>query len=400
MINGVAVFSYRLATGLAKRGHEVMVITPSQDTKFHTKSVDGVNVVYLKSSDVKVYPDQIHEVPEKKKFFYKHGLKASFFPNSQVKRMLDVFRPDIVHVQAADPIGVAVVSYARKRRIPVVTTEHNQPEVFTEPLHVPGVMRKPINNILSAYFRNRQKKSDYVTMPTQLAIDCLLQRKDLGVPVEAVSNGVDLTVFKPGKPDKSIYNKYKIPTNVPILLYVGRVDPEKRVGAVVEAFRLFLDKHKLDELSKVCLVVVGDGVDKSRLETQVFRLGISDSVKFLGRVMPPDLYEIYRIGDVFVTASEIETQGIVLIEAAASGLPLIAVNGGAVAEICKNEVNGRLLDTGDPRLMAEAMADILTDDKKRVLMAQNSIKIAEMHDFSRTLDKFLEIYQKVVAKKR
>ena len=399
MINGVAVFSYNLAVGLAKRGHEVMVITPSQNKKYHVEVVDGVTVVYLKSKDIKVYPDQIHEVPEKKKFFYKDGLKASIFPAKQIKRALDTFKPDVVHVQGSDPIGMAVVGYAKKHCIPVVMTEHNQPEVLTEPLHVPGVVRKPINNALSAYFRKRQKKSDYVTMPTQLSIDHLLGSRDLGVPVEAVSNGVDLSAFRPGEAKTYIYDKYDIPRDVPILLYVGRVDPEKKIGVVLTAFSDFLNNHKLDKLSKTLLVVVGDGVDKNRLEALALKLGISDSVKFLGRVMPPDLYEIYKVGDVFVTASEIETQGIVLIEAAAAGLPLIAVNAGAVAEVCKNGENGYLLKPGDKQAMARAMTDILVDNKRRALMSEKSLKIAKEHDFSSTLDKFLGIYQKVISKK-
>ncbi|MBR3252604.1 glycosyltransferase [Candidatus Saccharibacteria bacterium] len=400
MINGVAMFSYNLALGLARRGYEVMVLTPSQNKKYHVEVLDGVEVVYLKSKDIKIYPDQIHEVPEKKKFFYKNGLKASIFPSGQIRRVLDKFKPDVVYVQGSDPIGVAVVGYAKKHHIPVVTTEHNQPEVLTEPLHLPGVVRKPINNILSAYFRKRQKKSDYVTMPTQLSIDHLFKGKDLDVPVEAVSNGVDLSAFRPGKAKEFVYDKYDIPKDVPILLYVGRVDPEKKIGAVLTAFSDFLSEHKLDKLSKTFLLVVGDGVDKNRLETLAVKLGISGSVKFLGRVMPPDLYEIYKVGDAFVTASEIETQGIVLIEAAASGLPLLAVNAGAVAEVCKNNYNGYLLNPGDEKAMTKAMTDILLDDKKRALMSEKSVEIAMKHDFSHTLDKFLEIYQKLISKKR
>ena len=398
MINGVAMFSYNLASGLAARGHEVLVLTPSQTKKRHSEMVNGVRVVYLRSSDIKIYPDQIHDVPEKKHWFYKHGLKASLMPKGQIKRVLDAFRPDVLHVQGSDPIGLSVVAYARKNDIPVVTTEHNQPEVLTESLHIPGMMRKPVNNVLSAYFVNRQSKSDYVTMPTKLAIKKLIGDKDLGVPVEAVSNGVDLTAFKPGKPDAHIYNIYNIPKDVPIILYIGRVDPEKKVGVVLQAFKDFLTQckdNKLDKLSKTLFVVVGDGVDKPRLEKQAVSLGIDKSVRFLGRVTGPDLNELYRLGDVFVTASEIETQGIVLIEAAASGLPLIAVDAGAVAEVCINKENGFLLTPGDIKGMAGAMFELMTDDKLRKNMALKSVQIAGEHSLDKTIDKFLQIYEKV-----
>ena len=402
MINGVAMFSYNLAKGLAARGNEVLVLTPSQNKYRHTDMVDGVKVVYLSSTDVKVYPDQIHDVP-KKKLFYKHGLKASIFPAGQIKRALDTFRPDVVHVQGSDPVGVATVSYARKNKIPVVTTEHNQPEVLTQSLKMPGFTRKPVNNILSSYFVKRQKKSDYVTMPTKLAIKKLLAGQNLGVPVEAVSNGVDLTAFKPGKPSAEIYKKYNIEENVPIVLYIGRVDPEKKVGLVLRAFADFLYRcksNKLDKLSKTLFVVVGDGVDRPRLQEEAKTIGVADSVRFLGRITGPDLAELYKLGDVFMTASEIETQGIVLIEAAATGLPLIAVDAGAVAEVCKNTENGFLIKPGDVVAMSGALYRLLSDDDLRKKMSKKSIEIAGEHSLDKTIDKFLEIYQKVCYNKK
>ncbi|MBQ2660892.1 glycosyltransferase [Candidatus Saccharibacteria bacterium] len=406
-INGVAVFSHNLAVGLAKRGNEVMVICPSQTGRNYTRVKDGVKVCYLKSVEAKIYPDQIHAVPDRKRFlgvkwphlWYRHGFRVSVFPAKEVQRALDEFRPDVVHVQVSDPIGLSVVSYARKRKIPVVTTEHNQPEVITEPLKVPGVLKKPMNALLTAYFVNRQGKSDFVTMPTEKAIRDLIwsRGRDFKVPVAAVSNGVDLSQFRPGKVDKGFYRKYNLPENRPVVLYVGRVDPEKSVGSVVEAFKMVLEK-----IPEAVLVVVGDGVDKARLEQEAEKLGIGESVKFLGKIMPPDLYEMYRVGEVFVTASEIETQGIVLIEAAASGLPLVAVDAGAVSEVCRNDENGFLIEKDKIKnseiviKISEAVIMILENQKLRERFSVNSVKIAEEHDFKKTLDKFMNIYRKVI----
>ncbi|MBQ2622891.1 glycosyltransferase [Candidatus Saccharibacteria bacterium] len=396
-INGVAVFSHNLAVGLAGRGHEVMVICPSQTGKSYEKIVDGVRTVYLKSVDMKVYPDQIHSVPEKRRFlglklphlWYKNGFKVSVFPNQEIKAALSSFEPDVVHVQVSDPIGLSVVSYAKKNNIPVVTTEHNQPEVLTDPLHMPRIMKRPTNYLLSAYFRNRQSKSDFVTMPTEQAIRGLLKgNKDLGVPIAAVSNGVDLSRFKPGKTSDVIYKKYSIPTDKLTVLYVGRVDPEKKVGTVIEAFL----KAEVDNSQ---MVIVGDGVDKAKLENKFGKL---DDIHFLGRVAGDDLYELYKIGDVFATASEIETQGIVLIEAAACGLPVIAVDKGAVSEVCLDEENGYLCEPGSVPEIAAAIKKILSDEKLRERFAKKSLEIAKGHDFETTLDKFINIYNKVVER--
>ncbi len=398
-INGVAVFSHNLAMGLSKRGHEVLVLCPSQTGKNYSRTKDGVKINYLKSVDVRVYPDQINAVPPKKKIlgmelphlFYKKGLKVSIFPVSEIRRALDKFHPDVVHVQVSDPIGLSVVSYARKKHIPIVTTEHNQPEVITEPLKVPGVIKKPVNALLSSYFRNRQSKSDFVTMPTEQAIRNLLKKHTLGIPVAAISNGVDLTNFKPGKVRSDIYEKYGISREAPIVLYVGRVDPEKQVGTVISAF-----KKARSFVPNAEMVIVGDGVDKLRLERRVEDLGLGRKVKFLGRVLPPDLYELYKIGTVFATASEIETQGIVLIEAAATGLPLVAVNKGAVSEVCVTGENGFLCEPGNIDEIAKAMVKILSDTDLQKKFSNNSIKIAKKHDFESTLDKFINIYQHLI----
>ena len=402
-INGVAVFSHNLAVGLAERGHEVMVICPSQTGKSYEEVVDGVRVVYLKSVEAKVYPDQIHPVPERKKvaglrmprLIYKHGFRVSVFPAREVKAVLDGFLPDVVHVQVSDPIGLSVVTWARKAGVPVVTTEHNQPEVITDPLKIPRLVKKPANALLTAYFRNRQSKSDFVTMPTEQAIRELIGKgEEFKVPVAAVSNGVDLSRFKPGKVSGEIYKKYGIMMGRPVVLYVGRVDPEKKVGVVLEAFVRMLDNHKFDKMSKPLFVVVGDGVDRARL---MKKYEDYDDVKFLGRVVGDDLYELYKVGSVFATASEIETQGIVLIEAAASGLPLIAVDAGAVAEVCIDGENGYLCESGAVNEISEAMAKILLDDKLRAKFAKKSVEIAGEHDFERTLDKFINIYNRVVG---
>jgi glycosyltransferase involved in cell wall biosynthesis len=336
-------------------------------------------------------------VPEKRRFlglklphlWYKNGFKVSVFPNQEIKAALSSFKPDVVHVQVSDPIGLSVVSYAKKNNIPVVTTEHNQPEVLTDPLHMPRIMKRPTNYLLSAYFRNRQSKSDFVTMPTEQAIRGLLKgNKDLGVPIAAVSNGVDLSRFKPGKTSDVIYKKYSIPTDKLTVLYVGRVDPEKKVGTVIEAFL----KAEVDNSQ---MVIVGDGVDKAKLENKFGKL---DDIHFLGRVAGDDLYELYKIGDVFATASEIETQGIVLIEAAACGLPVIAVDKGAVSEVCLDEENGYLCEPGSVPEIAAAIKKILSDEKLRERFAKKSLEIAKEHDFETTLDKFINIYNKVTER--
>ncbi len=387
-INGVAVFTHNLAVGLARRGNEVLVICPSQTGRNYSVMQDGVKVCYLKSLDAKIYPDQIHPVPEKKRLFYKNGFRVSIFPKREVKRILDDFQPDVVHVQVADPVGLSVAGWARKSGIPVVTTEHNQPDVITNQLKL-GIFKKPANALMRAYLIKRHGKSDFVTMPTEKAIDDLIwsRGKEFKVPLAAVSNGVDLSYFRPGKADDGVYKKYGLDSKALTVLYVGRVDPEKTVGLVVEAFM-----EMAKEMRDVQLVVVGDGTDKARLQKKY----ASDArIHFLGKITPPELYDVYKLGDVFATASKIETQGIVLIEAAVSGLPLVAVDAGAVSEVCVDGENGLLCEPGNKAELSRALRTILTDGNLRERFAKKSVQIAKEHDFERTLDRFMNIYEKV-----
>lgn len=439
MINGVAVFSYHLARGLAARGHQVMVLCPSQSGHPYTRTEHfpaassapnrgSLKVVYLSSRQLKIYPDQIHPTEPPHQLFgrdlpqllYQHGLPVSFFPLVATTRALDRFQPDIIHLQVSDPIGLAAASYAHRHHIPLVTTEHNQPEVLTDSLHLPPLVKKPLNSFLSAYFVHRQNQGDFATMPTQQAIKNLIgpHGRTFKIPVAAVSNGVNLDNFHPGQPDRAFYQKYDLPPDAPLILYVGRVDPEKKVDLLLRAFAA---AHRA--VPEAHLVIAGDGVALSGLREQAQKLNLSDAapvhtkaasvqpktasitpdatkfIHFLGRVTPPDLYQVYQSATLFATMSEIETQGIVLIEAAASGLPLIAVNRGAVSEVCQDGQNGCLCPPGDVKAVATAMVKILRQPELQRKFRQRSLAIAKTHDLEHTLDQFENIYRKLLSDK-
>lgn len=413
MTNGVAVFSHNLALGLAKRGHEVMVIAPSFNGKYYVDYEDvesgkcykrsesckrSVKTVHLTAMKFPFYPDQIHDVPEKKEFLgmsmprlaYKHGIWWATRAPFEIKKILDEFRPDVIHLQTAETIAIAVVHYVRKNNVPLVTTGHAYPDNVTGQFKFLKPVKKPVDAAVRAYMASFLKHSEYATMPTEMAIGDLIpkNRKRFKVSVEALSNGVDLAAFKPGKPRVDILRKYNIDIEKPRVLYVGRVDPEKSIENVMEAFAL-----ASKSLPNAELMIVGDGTAREGLEKLAKEKGIEDKVRFLGRVMPPDLYEIYKTGTVFATASETETQGIVLIEAAATGLPLIAVDAGAVRELCQNKKNGILLKPGKIQQMANAMVKILNDTKLWQAYSKGSIEVARKHDINRTLVRFEEIYK-------
>ena len=409
MINGVAVFAHNLANGLARAGHEVIVIAPSFNGKYYVE-VDPENKVttyHLTSARFPLYPDQINKVPDKKtvlglpmpRLAYKNGIWWSVAPWGEIKEILNEFQPDVIHLQTAETIALAVMRYVRKYDVPLVSTGHAYPDNVTGQFKFlkPKFIKKPTDAMLRVYMASFLKHAEYATMPTEMAIDDLVpkNRKHFKVTVEALSNGVDLSEFSPGQPKKKVLEKYGIKAEVSKrILYIGRVDPEKSISNVIYAFLQALKKVPEAEL-----VVVGDGIDLPHLKKLAHELGLEPKIKFTGKILPPDLVEVYRAGTVFATASETETQGIVLIEAAATGLPLIAVDKGAVSELCQNKKNGELCQPKDIEGMAEAMVKILTDEKLREKYAAGSIEIAKMHDLKRTIHRFEEIYHEAVKLK-
>lgn len=401
MTNGVAVFSRNLALGLVKRGHEVLVIAPSFDGKFHIDNDNGIKTVHLTSAKFPFYPDQINAVPERKEILglpmprlaYKNGIWWSTRALTEVKKVLDDFNPDVIHLQTAETIALAIIHYVRKHNTPLVTTGHAYPDNITGQFKFLKPVKKPVDATVRAYMASFLKHAEYATMPTEMAIEDLVpkNRKHFKVPVEALSNGVDLSEYKPGKPSVEILEKYHINMKVPRVLYVGRVDPEKSIENVVEAFSM-ASKSVVDAE----FLIVGDGIARPALEKLVAEKNLGDKVKFLGRVMPPDLYEIYKTGTLFATASETETQGIVLIEASATGLPLVAVDAGAVKELCQNKRNGILCEPGNIAQMAKAMVEILSNKTLRERYGKESLEIAKSHDINHTLSRFEEIYQTAI----
>lgn len=406
MTNGVAVFSHNLANGLSKKGHEVIVICPSFQGKFYSEKLEsGLTVTHLSSIRFPFYPDQINEVPEKSELFglpmprlaYRHGIWFSINPWFELKKVLREFSPDVIHLQTAETIAVATLRYVKKYNVPLVTTGHTYPDNITGQFKILKPIKKPLDKIMSAYMMSFLKHAEYATMPTELAINDLVpkNRKSFKVTVEAISNGVDLSSFVPGEMEEEIIEKYGLDKAKKRVLYVGRVDPEKSIHLVVKAFA-----KALNQMSNIELVIVGDGIDLENLKHLAKELGIEKNVKFLGRIMPPELIKIYRTGDVFATGSETETQGIVLIEAAAVGLPLIAVDVGAVGEICINQVNGELCEPKNIVQISKSMVKILTDEKLAKKYGKESIKLANKHDLNRTLDRFVEIYEEAINLKK
>lgn len=373
--NGVAIFSRNLAQGLASRGHEVVVIAPSQTGKKHQETDHNYTI------------ERTASLP----FPFYQNFRISTSPQREVKRIIKRFDPDIIHIQMVLGIGRATLQVGNKMDIPIVSTNHAIPENLLDNMRLLSPFARPISAILESYGARFHNNADYVTTPTQAAIDMVKDKvSKLKVPIEPVSNGIDLSTFSPGQASKSIYKKFRLPEDKPILLYVGRLDAEKHLSVLVRAAAKVMDHRDAH------LLIVGHGNESEKLKDLAAELGIADRTTLTGRISETDKAMIERVGTVFCITSPVELQSIATLEAMASGLPVVAVNAGALHELCHDGENGYLFKLDDHTMMAAAILKILKNPDLRKKMANRSLEIAKTHDIKHTLDRFEEIYKKLI----
>lgn len=373
-INGVATFGRNLAIGLANRGHEVLVIAPSQTSK-KFKEVD-VNHVVIRTASVPFVPYQ--------------NFRISPTPSREVKKAILEFDPDVIHIQMLMWIGQSTMKYGNKFGIPIVSTNHAMPENLMDNILLLAPIARPINYMLRQYGMRFHSKADFITMPTESAIKMFKATEKMTVPMEAVSNGIDLVRFQPGKPGKAIYDKFKLPQDVPIITYVGRVDVEKHLPLLIKSFAKVYQQHKAH------LLLIGSGQDTLNLKEIAHEYGVYDHITFTGRVSEEDKEVLHQIGTVFAMPSPTELQSIATLEAMASGQPVVAVDAGALKELCQNERNGYLCEKDNVDEFADGLLRIISDPTERKRMSKESLAIAKTHDLNTTLDRFEEIYTSVI----
>jgi len=375
-INGVSTFSRNLAKGMAGRGHEVVVIAPSQTGK-KCKEVDGNHTIIRTTS-----------VP----FPFYQNFRISLAPDREVKKILAEFDPDVIHIQMLLGIGQSTMKYGNKMGIPIVSTNHAIPENLMDNLRLLAPVSRPINYILKEYFSRFHLKADYVTLPTKSAIGMMNIEGRMKQPVEAVSNGIDLAHFQPGEFDPRVAKRFELPLDVPSVSYIGRVDAEKHLPVLFKAF-----KRVHESVPDAHLLIVGGGTEFDNLNDLARHLGIARHVTLTGRVSDEDLVALHKAGTVYCMPSPAELQSIATLEAMASGQPIVAVDAGALGELCQDKRNGYLCDQDDEEAIADGIRAIITDPALRKQFSHESLAIAKTHDIQTTYDRFEAIYTKLIS---
>jgi glycosyltransferase involved in cell wall biosynthesis len=292
-------------------------------------------------------------------------------------------------------IGQAAMLIGRRYDIPIISTSHAMAENLLDNLKIVAPLSRPINYMLSDYGRRFHSKADVITSPTESGIKSFGKHVDkVNKPIEIISNGVDLREYAPATPDPAIYEKYSLPTDQPIVTYIGRVDAEKHLWVLIKAMRRVL---KTDNAH---LLIVGAGVDLEHMRNLADELGIHEHVTFTGRVSDEDKVALEHVGTLYAIPSPAELQSIATLEAMACGQPIVAVDAGALAELCHDEENGFLFGLDDDEGMADGIEKILRDAKLREQYSKESLAIAGTHDLDNTIEAFVDLYNRTIIAKK
>ncbi|HYP72943.1 MAG TPA: glycosyltransferase [Microbacterium sp.] len=368
-INGAARFAERLAAGLAGRGHDVHVVTPSVGHGNH-----GVFTEHIEGRDLTV-----HRLPGWR--WYPHDwlrFVMPFMSKHYARRVLTEVQPDVVHSQSHIVIGRGLTRIARQRGIPVVATNHVMAENVLDFTTLPPMFDKLIVKLAWDDAKRTFDMSRAVTTPTRKAAEFLEKTIDIE-GVIPISCGID----------KRNYTPDLTPRPHSRVLFVGRLTTEKHVEIVLQAVAKLAP-----EMPDITFDIVGGGDQRRSLEQWTQKLGLTDRVVFHGRVDEEQLRAAYTNADVFAIASIAELQSIVTMEAMASGLPVVGANAVALPHLIADGVNGYLFEPGDVDDLVDKLRRVLTASPEEYLrMQQASLDGVEIHDIEKTLDTFEALYR-------
>ncbi len=376
--DGGALFERRLALGLVEDGLHVAVVAPSTGWKRYIER-DGTYDIYRERAAT---------------FWFNTKYKTTLWPFKQVHSVIIRERPDVIHIHNAYWLGLSALFWGKVYRIPVVATNHFMPENALLNIRVFKFMYKPLVWIIWGGIVWLHNRCDFVTSPTPTAVR-LLHEHGLKAPAKAISNGIDMAVFRPDIDPKKVITKLGLATDRPIVLYVGRVDGEKRLDIIMSGLPLILIQQKVQ------LVIAGFGKALESLKAQAKRLGVENEVVFTGYLDEEDKPALYNAASVFVISSPAELQSIVTLEAMASGLPIVSVDVAALKELCHDGENGYLFPENDYAKMAARINDILASSKLKSEFSKESINIVQRHHSTKvTFEQYEAVYRSVIKQKR
>jgi 1,2-diacylglycerol 3-alpha-glucosyltransferase len=365
-INGVTSILQELDRVLSRAGHDVYIFAPAYSRA--QRSENG----------------RIFRFPAITAYFHKDSRIVIPYD----RRAFSVFpKLDVVYSHTPVSMGLLAIRVARKYHLPHVHTYHT---LFTEYLHYLPRLIRPTRRMaerMSAAFCNR---CDAITTPSQ-AMKEELVRHGVHKPIYVLPFGVDMEPFeRPIKVDAR--RALNLAPDEFFLLYAGRLGIEKNLHFLLRAFRVLLDRWPGP--GRVRLVLAGGGPHQPIFEEYARELGLGDRVLFTGFIPREELVDYYRAADLFVFASKTETQGLVLMEAMAAGLPAVVVRAMGVTDVVFDGETGVLVPE-DESLFAQTVIELLQDPQRRSQLHQGAVRKAHEMSIQQSAARLLQIFSEL-----
>lgn len=366
-VNGVVASVTTLRRELEALGCDVRVLTLS--SKLRSRHEHGVYRIGSISADL-VYDSARIGMPSQRRVF------------ADILR----WRPDVVHSQCEFSTYVWARRISRALGIPLVHTYHTIYEDYT---HYYSPSETVGRKVIASLSRHVLDRTDAVIVPTA-KVRTLLTGYRVRRPIHVVPTGLDLERFRPARGAADLDDAQQLRAQLGIrpeqtvLLSVCRLAKEKNLDEV-------LDNVAALDREETVLVLVGDGPYRSELQSRVERLGITDRVRFIGCVDPAEVPRWYRMGDVFVSASLSETQGLTFIEAMACGLPLVCRRDPSLEHVVLEGVTG--FQYSGQAQAVQRLTALIEDAEARSRMAAAAIEHAQRTCGSRAFaEAVLQVY--------
>ncbi|KGX92017.1 glycosyl transferase [Pontibacillus halophilus JSM 076056 = DSM 19796] len=341
-----------------KQGNEVIVIAPD----LGVSEFEGAKVI---------------GVPCRSFFFYKS--KKFSLPQRKVGKIIKDFHPDLIHIVNPALLGSAGIYYARKFNYPMVASYHTN-----VPQYLNYYRLQAFKPLMWWYFKKLHSYADLNLCPSHAVKQELIDRKFHNMHIW--ERGVDLDRFGPDQYSHEMRNRLSGgEPNKKLLLFVGRLASEKEVYKI---------KPLLERDPNVRLAIVGDGPERESLEL-LFK---GTNTVFTGFLHGKELGEAYASADAFIFPSITETFGLVILEAMASGLPVIAAKSGPTLEQIQDGRTGLLFENEDTESMLQAVHK-LEDDLLFHTLKKNARNEAEQYSWITPSQQLLDYYQEVVEDK-
>ncbi len=331
--NGVALTMHGLVEGLRARGHRVGVVRPRQSHEAGQPM--PADTLCLPGAGIPRYP----------------GLRFGFPAGRTLMRTWRHQRPDAVYVATEGPLGVSALRCARRLGIPASTGFHTRFDHYAR--HYGMGWLTPL---VRGHLRRFHQRAQATVVPTEALAREL---RALGIDnTRVLPRGVDTARFHPRHRDVRLREAWGASGDTPVMLYVGRIAPEKNLKLAVRAWQV-MRRHCPD----LRYVWIGDGPARARLQRE------HPQFVFHGMRHGEDLARCYASADLFVFPSRSETFGNVVMEALASGVPAVAFDSGAASEHLRDGHNGYLAPDGDEAAFIAAGERLVRDQRYRDLRA-------------------------------